>query len=228
MLNWLFRQGHPRPKPCVLAGDQARRPVSRQCDAELRGEVAETAADGIPSEDHMAICEMYWDRMSRPATSEKDIPSIVEGYRQYVLAVNALGNRGTEIHDWARRLLIHTDYDARETGAWLIGELGKRGQLGDAIEGVVEELAALVDRPIEEDSKESQAIDAAIISLGKTGHPKAIPILRHVLTSGKREHDGDTAWTAAETLSMMTGEPFMEASDPVEAARAWSRAHPAG
>jgi len=123
-------------------------------------------------------------------------------------------------------LLIHPDYDARECGAFLLGQLGQRRQLGDAEAAVVAELGALTQRPIEEDCKELQAVDAAIHALAETGHPAGILFLRAVLFSDDEWLSGDSQWAAAHSLARLVGESIGEAADPVAAARAWLSAHP--
>jgi hypothetical protein len=156
----------------------------------------------------MAIC----DRFSRPGTAD---------YAEFVPAYNELAERGPEIRDWCRGLLIHPRYEARESGAFLLGCLGSRGQLGEALEIVIAELGALTRRPFEDDCKESQAVDAAIMALAMIGHPAGIPHLRAVLFSDDKWLVGDTQWAAAESLGRLVGHSFMESPDPVDAARAW-------
>ena len=58
----------------------------------------------LTSQQLMAICDRFWIHSN-------------ESYDRYVSAVTDLANRGPEIRDWSRDLLIHPDYDARETGA---------------------------------------------------------------------------------------------------------------
>jgi HEAT repeat protein len=161
----------------------------------------------------MAICDRHW------------IPGRTVEYGEFVLAYNELSTRGPEIRDWCRGLLAHPDYNARESGAFLLGQLGKRHQLGDVEAAVVAELGALTQRPVEEDCKELQAVDAAIDALGEIGHPAGIPFLRTVLCSDDEWLSGDSQWAAAHSLGRLVGEPFGEAADPVAAARVWLVAH---
>jgi hypothetical protein len=202
-------------------------PIHHRRNADLRGEAAETAPDDVPTSELMAICERYWNLLHQDSdlTSPEAWRKSVGVYNEYVRALNALGNRGPVVRDWARGLLTHPEYDARECGAWLLGELGSKGQLDPWVRSVIDELAVLIDRPIDEDTKERQAIDAAISALGKIGRPAAIPILRHVLDSNKMEHEDDTKWHATEALGELVGEPFMTAGDPPAAARAWLMEH---
>ena len=167
----------------------------------------------LSSAELMAICDKFW----LPGSGD---------HGEYVRAYNELHRRGPEIRDWCRGLLVHPDYWAREAGADLLGELGRRRQLGDAEAAVVAELGALTQRPVEEDSKEVQAIDAAIRALAAIGNPAGIPYLRGVLFSDAPFLEGDTQWDAAEALGQLVGQPFTEAPDRVQAARDWLIAYP--
>lgn len=166
----------------------------------------------LASDRLISICDRFW--LSHPGD-----------YAEFVLAINELAGRGPEIRDWCRRLLTHSDYDARESGAFLLGQLGRRGQLGDVVEAVVEELGSLMRRPVEEDAKETQAVDSAIMALAEIGHPAGILHLRAVLFSNDEFLAGDTQWSAAEALGRLVGQPFMESSDPPRAARVWLALH---
>jgi HEAT repeat protein len=190
--------------------------------------VIRLTTNGIPTKKLIATCERHWEWLEQPRDIEIDFTRKEQKrYNDYKLAVNALGSRGPAVRDWARKLLAHPDYLARETGAWLLGELGERGELGDATGAVIVELAGVINRPFEEDPpKEATAIDLALAALGKIGDPRAIAVIREVLFSSKREHEGDTQWEAAGALENLVGEPFSESEDRVEAARSWLRANP--
>jgi len=168
----------------------------------------------LSSQELMTICDGHW------------IPGRTVEYGRFVEAYNELATRGPEIRDWSRGLLTHPDYDARECGAFLLGQLGGRGQLGSAVEAVVSELGALTRRPVEEDQKETQAIDAAIGALAEIGSPAGVQYLRAVLLSEDEFLLGDTQWGAADALERLVGEPFMETADPVGAARVWLASRP--
>jgi HEAT repeat protein len=167
----------------------------------------------MSSDQLMAICDQFW------APGQGD-------YAEFVPVYNELATRGPEIRDWCRRLLVHSDYCARESGAFLLGQLGRRRQLGDAVEAVVAELGALIRRPFEEDGKEFQAVSAAIESLAGIGHLAAVAHLRSVLQSDDESLDGDCQWDAAEALGRLVEQPFREAPDRVRAAQDWLAAHP--
>lgn len=168
----------------------------------------------LSSQDLMAICDRHW------------IPGKTIGYGDFVAAYNELATRGPEIRDWCRGLLTHPDYDARGCGAFLLGQLGKRRQLGEAEAAVVKELGALTQRPVEDDCKELEAVDTAITALTDIGHPAGIPFLRAVLCSDDEWLSGDSQWEAAHSLARLVGEPFEETPDPVAAALAWLSIHP--
>lgn len=169
--------------------------------------------ESLSSEQLMAICDRFWS----PNRGD---------HAEYVRAVTALTNRGPEILDWARRLLVHPDYWARETGAWLLGELGNRNQLEDTTETVIAELGALTRRSAEEDAKETQAIDTAVNAIARIGRPSGISHLRAVLFSDNDFLRGDSQWVAAEAMGKLVGQSFMQLPDPVAAAREWLLANP--
>jgi hypothetical protein len=216
-------------------------PVRCACDAEIAGDPAEpTGLGDVPVTELMGICEGYWGFLARPARPEvrdsaEKAGAIVtemlskefaERYDRYVRAVNELGNRGAEIRDWARRHLLHPDYEAREMAAWWIGQLGARGQLADVVGDVIEELRTLANRPVGGEPKERQAIDAAIIAIGKIGDPRGVSVLRGILSSTEWYHRDDTAWDAADALGRLVGERFADAPDRIRAAREWLATHP--
>jgi HEAT repeat protein len=225
---WLFGR-KTNSNVIILKREQIGHIVSKQCDADLRGEVAECASESIPTEELIATCERHWRRLDETPDYDKSAlrSERIDRYNDYTRAVNALGGRGPVVRDWARRLLSHPDYDARETGAWLLGELGERGQLGDATGTVITELAALINRPFDEDPpKEATAIALAIAALAKIGDPRGLGVIRQVLFSKKLEHEGDTQWEAVYALEKLTGESFSESDNREEAARNWLQAHP--
>jgi len=181
----------------------------------------------LSSQELMKICDRYFLTAEElaPQTETKRPPRNRDQVK-YVEAHNELWNRGAEVRDWARGLLTHVDYDAREAGAGLLGSLGGRRLLGESEDKVITELGQLIQRPMEEDSKEMQAVDVAILALSEIGNAEGIKYLRWILFSTRPEHTGDTQWTAAEALAKMVKQPFLRSKDPVEAARDWLRTHP--
>ncbi len=166
----------------------------------------------LTSNDLIAICEAYWQRTGP--------------YERYVSACNELRNRGPLLRGWCRGLLNHPDYDARELGASLLGELGARGHLGDVKDLVVAELGALCVRPVLEDGKELQANSVAVSALAKIGGPAAVRELSKAVSTDADL--SDVLWGAAKALGKLVGQPFEESPGGVEAARAWLRASGSG
>jgi HEAT repeat protein len=109
---------------------------------------------------------------------------------------------------------------------WWIGQLGARCQLAGVVEDVIEELRELANRPVVDDSKERQAIDAAVIAIAKIGDPKGVDVLRGVLFSTEWYHRDDTRWGAADALGTLVSQQFVDEPDPVQSAREWLRSHP--
>jgi hypothetical protein len=208
LITWLFGQKRaPKRKPIIVD------------------------ADSVSTRKLIDICERYWKRFE-PDCSDQDAITDdehqpYESYENYQLAVKALVNRGPEVRDWARRILSHHDYCARQTGAWLLGELGQRGELGDAIGKVIIELEKLINRPFDDDPpKEATAIDLAIAALAKIGDARGVAVIRQVLFSKRLEHEGDTQWEAVDSLEKLTGESFSKSDNRLESARKWLQAHP--
>lgn len=178
-----------------------------------------------PVETLTDICDAYWDSvLEEPHGSIKEPVSPSLG-REYRRAINQLVKRGPEILDWVITRLRHPNYDARETTAWLAGELGSRNQLGEKHRVVIDELNWLATRLPEEDIKEAQANASAVLALGKVGDRQGIVALRHILTTPEWEGD-DLQWDAADVLGQLVGESFVDSEDRVEAAKEWLRANP--
>jgi HEAT repeat protein len=172
------------------------------------------------------LCDDYWNSFQpgrREAIGEDVF--VIRHSGVVVHAINLLSRRGSEILEWALARLRHPDYDAREHAAYLLGELAERGHLGEQLATVTEELAALVTRPWEEDTKEVQANTSALLSLAKIGGPILIATLRRILTSDKWDGD-DLQWSAAEILSQVAGKPIMQEEAPLKAAKEWMAANP--
>jgi hypothetical protein len=193
----------------------------------LVGRQEEPSLDGRSNEELMAVCEAHWQALEAPDSAGRSVsPEALEGFNRYVAASNALSERGPEVVTWARGLLTHPLYEARESGALLLGRLGQRGVLGEARAAIVAELGALANRPAAADDKDLQANDCAIMALGMIGDPGAIRPLRQILFSPRNDPESDPHWTAAEALGQIVKEPFVDSNDPIDAAKAWLHAHP--
>jgi hypothetical protein len=211
----------------VLLYDRTSTPSRLAIDTELTSSILPpTRFEKTPAEELMAICEAYWNQFSQPGSTEVSFSEEFNWrYNKYVNAFNELAKRGPEMLGWARLHLQHENYDAREHSAFLIGQLGSRGQIDNEVDSIVAELSQLATRPIVEDNKEVQANSAAIIALGKIGHMSGIEALRHVLTASEWEDD-DLQWDAVDALSIIVNESFGDEGDPVESARNWLSEHP--
>ncbi|MBX7256674.1 MAG: hypothetical protein K1Y02_09960 [Candidatus Hydrogenedentes bacterium] len=169
----------------------------------------------------MELCDDFWRSLSPDFDSSvPEGAKIVRSYETYVAAFNLLCARGPESIPWARERLTHPEYDAREAAASLLGTLAKRGLLGNLADAIANDLSALAERPWEVDTKEVQANDAAIQALASIGGPIAIETMCRILKSPQWNED-DLQWSATQVLAQLTEHPFMEAENPVKAAKTW-------
>lgn len=221
-VGWKIRAGLARSRTSPTQRYD-KTPSRLAIDAEIEGkEIGPTGFERRPVVELIAICDGYWNSILVPNFGAlKDQTSIDPGgsYSRYVDAINELGRRGPEILDWVIARLRHPTYEAREMAAWVLGELGSRNQLGEKHQIVIDELTWLATRSIEDDTKEAQANNAALLAFGKIGDRHAVTALRHVLTAPEW-NGNDMQWDAAEVLGKLIGESFVD-KDRVKSARAW-------
>lgn len=165
-----------------------------------------------------SLCDQYWNSF----LEDFDDDTVIRDSRICQSALDLLVDRAPEVISWACQRLNHPGYDARESAAWLLGRLAENGRLGSSEGVVAHELAALATRCWEEDTKEIVANAVALRSLQKIGGPVCIETARRILLSPEWDDD-DLQWDAAEVLAAATGERFMEADDPVQTSKEWSR-----
>jgi hypothetical protein len=177
--------------------------------------------DGASTDTLQSLCDGYWNSFLDEEKSDDDSTVIRDGNIP-IRALEILKMRGAEVLPWARERLTHRGYDAREHAAWLIGELAAKGLLGSERDAVAKQLAELATRPWEEDPKEIQANDSAVMALRRIGGPICISTLKKILVSPEWDQD-DLQWNAAEMLSEVVGQPFMQSEDPVRAAKEWAK-----
>ena len=115
--------------------------------------------------------------------------------------------KGKEAIPHALAMLASAEPDAREDGAGILAEVGKGA---DVVQSVLAALAAETD---------VEARDSLIQALGGLRNRAAIPALAAVIDD--EEADGDTRWTAVESLGRIIRRRFLDKPDPVAAARAW-------
>lgn len=168
-----------------------------------------------------AICDDYWN--SYLATNEDD--SFVRAPEVHRRALEIIATRVDEALPWARQRLAHPGYDAREDSATLIAQWAENEMLGREKEAIAFELVTLATTPPIEDTKEAQAAAAALRALSIIGGPQCMAAVRQVLTSQVWDGD-DNQWECAEILAELTSQPFMDAEDPVAAAKTWLQVHP--
>ena len=179
----------------------------------------------VSSQALMELCDDYWNsHLPDFKAALPDGVRAIRSYEAYVAAFNALFARGSEVVPWARERLSHPGYDAREGAAVLLGELARHGLLGDQQDAIAAKLAELAQRPWNEDTKEVQANEAAVRALASIGGPICIDTMCQILTSSHWQED-DLQWSATEVLAQVTEHPFMEAEDPVQAAKDWLDLH---
>ncbi len=170
-----------------------------------------------------SLCDRYWDSFLQENHDDNVI--MVRDSTVCRTALDILRQRGAEVVDWARERLRHPGYDAREDAAYLLGALAGDGQLGSDEGAVAAELALLATRPWQEDTKEIQANTAAMSALHTIGGEVCLATMRQILTSREWDND-DLQWDAASILSDLTGQAFMEASDPIRVAKDWLSSNP--
>lgn len=130
--------------------------------------------------------------------------------RSFALRSHALWGliaKGAPSAQFAVTLLQRPEAEAREDGAAILGALG-------ADDGAVERLMAAL--AVETDV---QAMDSLVIALGRMGNRRAIPALAALIRD--EDADGDTRWTAIESLGRIVRKSFLRREDPMQAARDW-------
>jgi hypothetical protein len=115
--------------------------------------------------------------------------------------------KGAAAVPFALKLLEYAEPDAREDGATILGAIGKD-------ESVVTEL--LVRLSVETDTTTR---DSLISALGELRNRRAIPTLAVIIRD--ETADGDTRWTAVESLGKIVRRRFLKQMSPIEAAIDW-------
>ncbi len=128
-------------------------------------------------------------------------------WKTRVAAERGLISCGAEAIPYAVQLLANQDAEIREDGAAVLGALGRDERVVDAL------LAAI------ELEDENQPRDAMVIGLGRLRNRKAIPLLARMIRDP--ETDGDTRFTAIQSLGQIAGRRFVRESEPEAAALHW-------
>jgi HEAT repeat protein len=115
--------------------------------------------------------------------------------------------KGEQAIPHALAMIASTKPDAREDGAAILAEIGKG-------EGVVQSLLGALAA-----ETDVEARDSLIQALGGLRNRAAIPALAALIED--EDADGDTRWTAVESLGRIVRRRFLDKPDPVAGARDW-------
>ena len=115
--------------------------------------------------------------------------------------------KGSDSVPFALEMLASGNSDAREDGAAILAEVGRNDE-------VVARLIEAVER-----EPDTQARDSIVQALGALRNRLALPAL--VALVEDEATDGDTRWTAVESLGKVVRRRFLAQPDPVAAARDW-------
>ena len=129
--------------------------------------------------------------------------------RMYEQHLGAL--RGEKGPGFESALLRRPEPEARDDGASILAALGRD-------DGVVDELLAAFQT-----ETDMTARDSLILAAGRLKSRKAVPILAGIIRD--ETADGDTRWTAAESLGLIVRQRFNKREDPIRAAIEWLDRH---
>ena len=101
--------------------------------------------------------------------------------------------------------------DIREDAAGILGTVGKDPE-------VVQALVATLENEVDQ-----QARDSIIVALGALRSREAIPTLARIVRNDSE--DGDTRFTALQSLGQIAGKRFDRREDPYAAALTWLDRH---
>ena len=144
-------------------------------------------------------------------TSLKQKGESVWTYRKRVDAIWGLIAKGAEALPYALQMLINDTPEAREDAGGILAELGK-------VEGVLE---AILERI--EQEHDQQALASLVLTVGAFRDSRAIPKLAALIRSP--DTNGDTQWTAIESLGKIVKKRFLQQADPFALAKKWLLVH---
>jgi len=132
-------------------------------------------------------------------------------FSRRVHAMWGLIAKGAAAAPFALSLLSHSEPEAREDGPAILAEIGKD-------ENVVDQLIRTL-----QSETDTEARDSLILALGRLKNRKAVPALAAIIRN--EAEDGDTRWTAVESLGYVVRKRFLKQVNPVQAALAWLDNH---
>jgi hypothetical protein len=121
--------------------------------------------------------------------------------------------RGVEAMPFLMKMLRSDCADSREDAAGALGWIGKSSP--EVVGGLVDSLRHAVT---------DEERDTIPLGLGDLRARRAVPAVAEILRD--QTADGDTRHTAAEALRKIVRRRFDKQPDPIDAALAWSEAHP--
>ena len=124
-----------------------------------------------------------------------------------------IANGATSI-PYALSMLESASPDARADGAGILSAIGKPDSI---VNFLIRALAK---------ETETEARDSLIQALGVLGNQAAISALATFIES--EATDGDTQWTAIESLGRIVQRSFVDETDPIASARAWLESSSSG
>jgi HEAT repeat protein len=139
-------------------------------------------------------------------TQETNLP-----FRTRVHATWGLISKGAAAIPYSLKMLQHSKPDVREDGSSILGSVGKSDSV---VRNIIAALRA---------ERDTTARDSMISALGELHNRLAIPILAEIIRDDSE--DGDTRWTAVESIGKIVRKRFLAQSNPIEAAIDWLRKH---
>ena len=146
-----------------------------------------------------------WDGLERGPIDE-----VEQAYDRRVRAVWGLSVRARESLPFALEMLASRNSEIRADATSILGRL--RDDPG-AVGALVASL---------EQEREAEALDATLVALAQIKSPRAVPALARLIRD--ESTDGDTRFTAAQTLGSTVGKRF-DRERTVEDALAWLDRH---
>lgn len=143
--------------------------------------------------------------------SPRDRGDIVDAFALRVHGTWGLIAKGADSIHFAMRLLSDSRPEVRGDGTSILSEIGKNGE-------IIERLISTL-----ESDSDAESTDTILAALGRMRADEAIPIIARIIRDPNV--DGDTQWTAVESLAEIVRRRFLEEPEPVDAAQEWLEIH---
>lgn len=159
---------------------------------------------------YIGLYEEHLAALKGPRVSQPEAKVL---FQKRVTASWGLIAKGAAAAPYALSLLTHSEPEAREDGAAILGEIGRE-------DAVVDHLVSLLETECDDTPR-----DSILLALGRLKNKRAIPVLARIIRD--ESIDGDTRWTAIESLGYIVRKRFLKQEDPHRAALAWLDSHAA-